>query len=86
METIEEQKKHLRYPFTYCADYIRTLAGYDEGGTKISRSDASNIRQTFCQILGLDDVETAKKIADYYLENQDKIAQKAADELLRAIR
>lgn len=85
MKTIEEQKKHPRYPYTYCADFIRTLAGYDKGGTKISRADASHIRSTISNILGLDDKETAKKIADHYLENQDEITEKSSNQLLRAM-
>ena len=85
-ESIEEKKKHPRYPYTFCADFIRTLAGYNEGGTKISRSDASHIRSTISKILGLDDEMVAKAIADYYLENEEEISSKSSEELLRIIR
>lgn len=58
-----------RYPYTYAADLIRTKAGYHEDGSgiKLSRSDASKIRQLFAKILDIPDEELAKKLADYYL-------------------
>lgn len=59
-------KKDNRYPYTYSCDYIRGLAGYDEKGTILSRSEASMIRQGIAKALGIDDEELARKLADYY--------------------
>lgn len=69
-----------RYPYTYAADYIRSIAGYHENGTKLSRSDASQIRQVIANIIGLDDNVLACKLADYYQANEDEIIQKSVNE------
>lgn len=75
-----------RYPYTHACDYIRMIAGYNTHGTKISRSDASNIRQEMSKILGIDDEEMANRLADYYLENKDKLAEQSAKDFQLAIR
>ncbi len=66
-----------RHPYTYAADYVRSLAGYGEHGTKLSRSDASQIRGGIAKALGMDDVELANKLADYYKANEDAITDKS---------
>lgn len=66
-----------RYPYTYAADYVRSLAGYGENGTKLSRSDASRIRSGIALALGMDDAELARKLADYYKANEDTITDKS---------
>lgn len=53
-----------RYPYTYAADLIRSASE-----TPISRSDASRIWHTIASVCGLDEEETAKKLADYYMDN-----------------
>ena len=63
-----------RYPYTYAADYVRSLAGYGEFCTKLSRSDASRIRSGIALALGIDDAELARKLADHYKANEDTIA------------
>jgi hypothetical protein len=68
------------YPNTYACDYIRSLAGYDKGSTKISRSDASAIRQGIARAIGMEDDELARKLADYAKKNEDEIIQ-AVDNL-----
>jgi hypothetical protein len=62
-----------RYPYTYACDLIRSKGGYNENGIALSRSDASQIRQLFATVLGIDDTELARKLADYYKANEDKI-------------
>ena len=55
-----------RYPYTYCADFIRMLAGYnDQGSTKLSRSDAAHIKAEIAKAIGMDERELACKVADY---------------------
>jgi len=70
-----------RYPFTYACDLIRSKAGYDHMGTKLSRSDASQIRKLFAEVLGMDDVELANKLADYYQINEKRITDESARDL-----
>ncbi len=66
-----------RYPYTYAADYVRSLAGYGEHGTKLSRSDASQIRSGIAAALGMDDAELACNLADYYRAHEDAITDKS---------
>ncbi len=71
-----------RYPYTHSCDLIRMAAGYGEHGTKLSRSDASKIRQMFAKALKMDDDTLAKLLADYYLANQSEIEGEALREIL----
>lgn len=73
-----------RYPYTYAADYVRGLAGYGEGGTKLSRGDASQVRQGIAAALGMDDAELARKLADYYKANQDGLTEKSVQAFMRS--
>lgn len=62
-----------RYPYTYAYDYIREIVGVgDDGSIKISRSDASQIVSVLADLVGLDNEEMAKRIADRYLEKVGK--------------
>ena len=58
-----------RYPYTYACDYIRRVAGYNSEGTKLSRADASRIRAEIAKVLGMDDSEFSRKLADHFLKN-----------------
>lgn len=66
-----------RYPYTYAADFVRGLAGYGESGTKISRSDARQIRSGIAAALGMDDTELARKLADHYRANEDSLSKQS---------
>ena len=73
-----------RYPYTYACDYIRSIAGCDENGTKLSRSDASTICKEIANAINMDREELCSKLADHYKKNEDEIAQKSAEEFLRS--
>lgn len=75
-----------RYPYTYACDLIRAYAGYNTGGTNISRSDASHVRSMIADVIGMDDAELAKMLADYYQANEEAISQKSATELMQSMR
>jgi hypothetical protein len=66
-----------RYPYTYAADFVRSLAGFGEHGTKLSRSDASRIRSGIALALGIADADVACKLADYYKAKEDEITEKS---------
>jgi hypothetical protein len=70
-------KDDTRYPYTYAADYVRTLLGMRKDATILSRSEASQIRHGIAAALGMEDEELAKKLADYYKLNEGKILAKA---------
>jgi len=59
-----------RYPYTIACDLIRDWAGYDDRGSKLSRSDASAIQNRLAEVLGMDPAELAKKLADYSLAKE----------------
>jgi len=66
-----------RYPYTYCADFIRKHAGLyspNESSVifcpKLSRSDASKLKHKISEALGTSDHELACKLADAYLREQ----------------
>lgn len=66
-----------RYPWTYSADCVRVWAGYGEGGTKISRADASRIVAGIAGAIGMGDKELAAMIADYSLKNEASLSDEA---------
>ncbi|WP_186252237.1 hypothetical protein [Burkholderia gladioli] len=65
-----------RYPYTEACDYIRgKTAEYSElHGIVIptlSRSQASQVRSVIARVLGMDDEELARKIADFARAEED---------------
>lgn len=73
-----------RYPYTYACDYLRGLAGYGEGGTKLSRADASQVRHGIAEALGMDADDLARRLADYYQKNKDELTKKSCEEFARS--
>lgn len=73
-----------RYPYTYACDFVRGLAGYGDGGTKLSRSDAATIRQGIARALDMDDEDLARKLADHYKAHEGEITNKMGCEFLAA--
>lgn len=65
---IEDQANggDTRYPYTYACDFIRAIpAKADDGITvKLSRGDASLIRQRIAEVIGWDDEDLANALAD----------------------
>ena len=68
-----EPKVDTRYPYTHACDLIRSKGGYNEHGVALSRGNASQIRQLFADVLGINDRVLAELLADYYKVNEDKI-------------
>jgi len=77
----DPRPRHPRHPYTYAADLLRMIPARDGMSCKLSRSDASQIRSTICEICGLDDREVAEKLADYFLENQNILQDKALEDV-----
>ena len=59
-----------RHPYTYAADYIRSLAS-----PNLSRSDASSIRSGIAKVLDIDDYELACKLSTYFQEHEEEITK-----------
>jgi hypothetical protein len=73
-----------RYPYTYACDLIRSIAGCNKEGTKLSRSDASLIRELFSTVTGIHDKDLAEKLADYYKANEKDIIEYAVTQFTKA--
>lgn len=71
-----------RFPYTYASDYIRSIAGYANGNAILSRSEASKIITGIAKAIGIDDIELAIKLAEYYQLNEDEISAKSAKEFI----
>lgn len=63
-----------RYPYTYAADLIRSCAV--EGGVKLSRGDAVYIGETIATAIGMGWRDLAVRLADFYLQRSDEIADR----------
>jgi len=79
------QQEHSRYPYTYASDYLRQFGGMDKSGVRLSRSDASQIREAVAKALGMDDEELAKKLADYYVANEESLGEAHCKKLMAAL-
>ncbi len=75
------KKDDPRYPWTHAADLLRMIPERDGGSCKLDRGDSSDIRRTISKILGLDDRNVAEKLADYFLENQEEMADKTVKQM-----
>jgi hypothetical protein len=73
-----------RHPYPYASDYVRILAGYGDHGSKLSRADASKIRQGISKAIGMDDAEMAAKLADYYKANEEGLTALAVESVVAA--
>ena len=71
-----------RYPYTHACDLIRMIAGYGKEGTKLSRSDASRIRNLFATVTSMNDDKLAELLADHYLANREGLESEALREIL----
>lgn len=75
-----------RHPYTNSCDYIRSLAGYGQSGTILSRSEASQIRRGIASAIDIDDEALATLLSDAFTKNETEIAAMQAAEISMAIR
>lgn len=61
-------RENSRYPYTYCADYLRMEIGDDYGKGLPSRAAMSRAKALIAEAIGMDEEELAKKVADKYIE------------------
>lgn len=59
-----------RYPYTYCADFIRSVGPHDGISPALSRADASHLIGEIAIALEMDKHELASKIADLYINRE----------------
>ena len=77
--------KDARFPYTYAADFLRSLGPVNGSGVVLSRSDASQIREGIAKALHMDDGDLATVLANYYLEHQGEIDEAAVNHLSVAL-
>lgn len=63
-----------RHPYTNSCDLIRTVAGFNLHGSKLSRSDASRIRTVVADAIGINDHVLACALSDYYQRHKQEIS------------
>jgi hypothetical protein len=80
----EDEGDDPRYPYTYAADLMRMTIGYNEEGAKISRLDASLLRQLISKVMDLNDWDVADQLATYYLDIQQELTDKAVRKFMAA--
>jgi hypothetical protein len=66
-----------RHPYTYACDLIRCVSPKN-----LSRCDASKIRQTIAEALGIEDEELATKLSEYYQKNEERLKRHDKDEFI----
>jgi len=74
-----------RYPHTYADDYIRGIAGYNQDGTKLSRSDAGKIIKAICEASGQDYDQVCCALADCELDKTEEDHERQAQEFLASV-
>jgi len=77
----EAFENDAEYPYTYAADFIRLILGYEASslGTKlkISRSDAGRLIKHFAKAFGADRAALLTALAEYYRQNEKEIIKDA---------
>lgn len=70
-----------RHPYTYSTDYIRELGGYNQDGSiKLSRSDASRIREEIASVLQIDTAVLATKLSLRFQESRGMLPGEESEE------
>lgn len=59
-----------RYPYTYCADFIRKHGPHDGLSPKLSRADAASLKAKIAEAIGMSEVDLANRLADAYLREE----------------
>ena len=80
-----KEKVDTRYPYTYACDFMRAYGGAGSGGVKLSRADASKMREQIANALGMADGDLATKLADFYLANEEAISEHSTAVLMRVL-
>lgn len=59
-----------RFPFTYCADFIRSVGPHDGLSPVLSRANAAVIKAELALAIGMDETEFAQRVARYYMARE----------------
>ena len=74
-----------RFPYTHADDFIRTLAGWNGNGTKLSRSDASKIINGIAKVIGMNTENLACLLAEAELNKTDEERKNEVSEMIKII-
>jgi len=64
-------KTDSRYPYTYAADYLRTIVKNSDGSI-LSRAVMAHIQQVIANAMGIDEIEISNALADKFIEINSK--------------
>ncbi len=70
-----------RHPYTYAADFVRSLPALADNGisAKLSRSDAAKIIQGIADVIGMSKETLSIKLSEYFQQHEDRISSEAID-------
>lgn len=80
----DPRRKSPRYPYTYAADVLRLVGPHERvelagapalRAPKLSRSDASELREGLAPVLGVAPHELAEMLANYYLDHEEELVE-----------
>lgn len=74
-----------RHPYTYAADFVRHYGGYNERGTRLSRSDASRIISAIADEIGLTKEELSIKLSEAYVAKENTLTSEGTRNAAEAI-
>ncbi len=74
-----------RYPYTYAADFLRAIPEMGPGGTKLSRSEASQMIEAIADAIGWKKETLAARLAEAELAKTDGDRDRQANKVLAAV-
>lgn len=74
-----------RHPYTHSCDFIRALAGHNQHGAILGRSEASQIRQGIAKAIGMTDEELAIKLSEAQQAKTEDELHAEAEQVLKAM-
>lgn len=73
-----------RNPYTYSADFVRSLGPVNKSGVVLSRADASQIVQGIAEVLGMTHEALSSMLSLAEQNKSDEDIQNQAERIMRA--
>ena len=74
-----------RHPYTYAADFVRSLGPINSAGVVLSRSDAAHIHREIAKAIGMDEEQMAIKLSEAEQAKSEEDIQQQGQKLIRAM-
>ena len=73
-----------RHPYTYSADFVRSLGPVNKSGVVLSRADASQIVQGIAKVLGMTHEDLSSMLSLAEQNKSDEDIQNQVERIMRA--